>query len=729
MGSSQSCGWSGKSGVLLLICVVTSIAALTLGWAQDHSALPTEQEPLVSMEAIGVVEPFEHDSLDSLVGAIKDCVEDKRKQGNSESADDLEERLEKALENLREGFRGQVGSRLELHVVGHYEGRSFGRLHREAHVRITHCSAPIILCLTSYEPIQWHVEVAPDAELRQVILGGREQLVSGLSDDVPVADYSRPRVTRKGITHAYRRKPSSGSSTNSVGVLSKQLKELTGLPISTFQGAYQAPKTPWVVGPESKSWREQRAINALRRVLLQATREDRSEWTEELSRLRFSAIHYPRTAQDRSRRFAGPASLGFGPHTVFGPLLGELEYITVQQQLRELDPRGVCRPDESFALVNPATGRRDVLPWKATSSLPPISHICAFAYDSKRDRWIVIGQTEAGFQMFAVTVADQEWSIIRSVDKIDLHTLCYSQEDDAYYGLAYRFDYRDGLALYKFHPDGAILAKGIVPGLKGRFGPDHRPWLQLISTSEYLVAIIIRHGTVGQPLDQGDVYSNVIDPDSRRLVFTTPILPADDVERQRELYADLVDRNRRPPQGHLAMLPEVKTETRAKMPEVMEAVSPLLNPSNNHHYELVRVDNVNWKQAVALASRWRFKGTHGYLVTITSPQENELLSLNFGESGATWAGASDEDREGVWKWTVGPEAGTVFYRHYSEAKKDTGYSNWGENDHFREPNNSGDGEHYLLWNWDSDPRRSVAGKWNDWDADRDVDHIIVEYSK
>lgn len=727
MDSSQSWGRSAKSGVLLLICAVTSIAVLTLGWAQDQSALPTQQEPLATIEPIGVVEPFQLDSLDSLIGAIKDCVEDNRKQGNSESADDLEKRLAKALGNLHEGFRSEVGSRLELHVVGHYEGRSFGRLHREAHVRVTHCNAPIILCMTSYEPIQWHVEVDPDADLRQVILGGREQLVSGLPDDVPVADYSRPKVTRKGIRHAYQRKPSSGSSTNSFETLGKQLQELTGLPICTFQGAYQAPKTPTVVGPESKSWREQRAINALRRVLLQATREDRNELTEELSRLRFPAIHYPRPAQDRSRRFAEPASLGFGPHTVFGPLLEQLEYVTARQPRMELDPRGVCRPDETFALVNLATGRRDVLPWKTTSSVPAIGHISAFAYDSKRDRWIVVGQTEAGLQMFAVTVADQKWSIIRSVDKIDLHTMCYNEEDDAYYALAYRFDYGDGLALYKFHPGGAILAKGIVPGLKGRFGPDHRPWLQLISTSEYLVAIIIRHGTAGQPRDHGNVYSNVIDPESRRLVFTTPLLPADDAESQRELYAELV--GRQPPRGRLASLPEVKTETRAKMPEVMEAVSTVLNPSNNHHYELVRVDNVSWKQAVALASRRRFKGMQGYLVTITSPQENEFLTLNFGESGATWAGASDEEREGVWKWTVGPEADTIFYRHYSEAKKHTGYSNWDQSDHFREPNNSGDGEHYLLWNWNSDPRRSVAGKWNDSDADRELDHILVEYSK
>jgi hypothetical protein len=225
------------------------------------------------------------------------------------------------------------------------------------------------------------------------------------------------------------------------------------------------------------------------------------------------------------------------------------------------------------------------------------------------------------------------------------------------------------------------------------------------------------------------VYSNVIDPRGGELLFTTKLLPASSVEAQQAMLAKLTEQRRQERVGHLAALPEVKTAVRVTTPKEVEVDSAIRNPDNGHYYELVRTGGVLWKHAVAIAQRRHFRGMRGYLVTITSRAENDFLVRNFGETGRSWGGASDEGNEGVWKWISGPEAGTVFYRHSKENPQSIGYENWSRNNPFNEPNNMGGAEHYLVWNWDSGPESKSEGKWNDWDADREVDSIIVEYSK
>jgi hypothetical protein len=186
---------------------------------------------------------------------------------------------------------------------------------------------------------------------------------------------------------------------------------------------------------------------------------------------------------------------------------------------------------------------------------------------------------------------------------------------------------------------------------------------------------------------------------------------------------------RRAAAGRLAALPDVKTEVRVTLPKEVEAASAVENSDNGHYYELVQTDGVLWKHALAIAERRRYKGMRGYLVTITSKAENDFLVRNFSGTGLAWVGGSDAASEGKWKWVCGPEAGEVFYRHSEEKPDLVGYSNWDRNNYFTEPNNSGGKEHYLVWNWHFGPDHKEQGMWNDWDADREVDTLIVEYSK
>jgi len=75
----------------------------------------------------------------------------------------------------------------------------------------------------------------------------------------------------------------------------------------------------------------------------------------------------------------------------------------------------------------------------------------------------------------------------------------------------------------------------------------------------------------------------------------------------------------------------------------------------------------------------------GYIVTITSAQEQSFLGnvLNELEIRNAWLGASDQDGEGEWKYLEGPEKDVVFWSVNPDSGL-TGYSYWFNG----EPNNA-----------------------------------------
>ncbi len=95
-----------------------------------------------------------------------------------------------------------------------------------------------------------------------------------------------------------------------------------------------------------------------------------------------------------------------------------------------------------------------------------------------------------------------------------------------------------------------------------------------------------------------------------------------------------------------------------------------------HYYEFVFPYGHTWKEAYDLAKTKTINGYKGYLLTITSPQEHELIYKAFGGE-AGWFGMSgvlpvddtydentfvlDEVYENntVWHWMCGPEAGQI----------------------------------------------------------------------
>jgi hypothetical protein len=82
----------------------------------------------------------------------------------------------------------------------------------------------------------------------------------------------------------------------------------------------------------------------------------------------------------------------------------------------------------------------------------------------------------------------------------------------------------------------------------------------------------------------------------------------------------------------------------------------LYNPVNNHYYKKVSLPQFNyitWHDALTASTASNYLGMQGYLINITSAQENNFISQLVNSN--TWIGASDELVENEWRWVSGCE--------------------------------------------------------------------------
>jgi len=141
----------------------------------------------------------------------------------------------------------------------------------------------------------------------------------------------------------------------------------------------------------------------------------------------------------------------------------------------------------------------------------------------------------------------------------------------------------------------------------------------------------------------------------------------------------------------------------------------ILFSENGHFYEFVSSLGITWTQAKAAAEQRTYNGQAGYLVTITSANENAFAVDKL--AGQAWIGASDNETERIWKWVSGPEAGTAFFDQNTGQPIGGAYTNWENN----EPNDFSTGEDRAHFR--------NNGQWNDFpnDAGNQILGYIVEY--
>jgi PKD repeat protein len=141
-----------------------------------------------------------------------------------------------------------------------------------------------------------------------------------------------------------------------------------------------------------------------------------------------------------------------------------------------------------------------------------------------------------------------------------------------------------------------------------------------------------------------------------------------------------------------------------------------------HFYRYIPSYLISWNNAKteAESDAMMYYGLRGYLATITSLVENEFIKAR--TTGVGWIGASDREKEGVWRWVTGPEAtedgtGRLFWNgkgaDYRMGVGGTGpyngrYNNW-NTDEPNETNNNEDYAHILFFK--NNPSASL--RWND----------------
>jgi len=125
------------------------------------------------------------------------------------------------------------------------------------------------------------------------------------------------------------------------------------------------------------------------------------------------------------------------------------------------------------------------------------------------------------------------------------------------------------------------------------------------------------------------------------------------------------------------------------------------NGVNGHFYRPIST-GATYLNAKTLASQQTFKGQQGYLVTITSADEDAFIFNNVPQTNI-WFALSDAASEARWTIDAGPEAGTLIKINNGQLNGNIPgqYNNWAPG----EPNDSGN-EDYAVTKWN-------GSQWND----------------
>lgn len=184
----------------------------------------------------------------------------------------------------------------------------------------------------------------------------------------------------------------------------------------------------------------------------------------------------------------------------------------------------------------------------------------------------------------------------------------------------------------------------------------------------------------------------------------------------------------------------IRTFSYSVVPDKTETTTLKYNAANQHFYELVDLGTTpanysTWSEAKTAAAKRTHNGKKGYLVTLTTLAEDELvksiMDSNIGASAgaSAWMGFRNFSTSGDWRWDDGPEAGTAFYSGYystsTGAHINNQYTRWATG----EPNSSAAINLAFGTYWMGGTYNGVAnsGAWDDNSNGSALRYYLVEY--
>jgi hypothetical protein len=166
------------------------------------------------------------------------------------------------------------------------------------------------------------------------------------------------------------------------------------------------------------------------------------------------------------------------------------------------------------------------------------------------------------------------------------------------------------------------------------------------------------------------------------------------------------------------VLASLKINTTGTAGDISISVSATVNPTgyyylptNGHFYRPIST-GVFYSQSKINAAATTFKGQTGYLVTITSSDEDNFIYNNVPQSNI-WFALTDSITEGTWRIDDGPEKGTIV--RIGTTNQQGVYNNWAGG----EPNNWGGNEDYAVTKWN-------GSQWNDLNSNY-YNPYVIEY--
>ena len=161
-------------------------------------------------------------------------------------------------------------------------------------------------------------------------------------------------------------------------------------------------------------------------------------------------------------------------------------------------------------------------------------------------------------------------------------------------------------------------------------------------------------------------------------------------------------------------LASLKVNTGATKGNVKLSVAATINPTgyyyngvNGHFYRPITT-GATYTSARATSLTTTFKGQKGYLVTITSADEDAFIQANVPATNI-WFAATDEVIDGRWVIDAGPEKGTVMKTSNGPLAGNIAgvYNNWANG----EPNGSNHSEDYAVTKWNGNKWNDLSNNW------------------